>query len=652
MRKTVLILLASMVIPCNCLWAQDNLPGRVVTMMEDMALAEDLPAKHEELAWEISALINDPVNINSGSVNEINRLFFLTAFQVQSIIDYSSEYGNILSAMELSYIPGFDTDLAALMKNLVSFGQNSNKPRYYRRNLKIMTDYSVNSDTPDKNAPGSTYKLRTRAWFEEGRFRASVITDKDRGEKLLSSTGEPDFISGNVVYSPGGPVEKIIIGDYKVKFGQGLTAWNGFSYSSVPSGLGLMKGSSRIQASQSSDENDFFRGAVMSARFGKINIMAFASLKMRDATTGNDEENNTAYIKSFYTTGLHNTTTSLLKKDAVYEESYGFNFNATSKRLYLGLNAVGSRLSLPVIPSKGLRNQYDFAGNKNYLVSADYTLLLKYTRLYGELALSNNAATAFLQGLALNPEGRIKCNVLYARVNRGYNSLYGKAAGHGAFNKHFSSIMGSLSGELADGLSFSAGLSYRKDLWFGQYSGDFPFSLKYLLRISYDAPGLLKLRADLRHGKSHEDITPERGVRLSGVKEKTGIRFTAGLQPTELLSLRTRIEGAFIAGSPETGFMCYQSAALKMRRLPLEARIRLALFNTGSYDTRIYAWEDDLLWNMSVRPLYMQGYRSYMVLTYKPSGRISIRAKYGVTRLRDEGDLPQREFKAQLILDL
>lgn len=651
MRKTVLILLASMVIPCNCLLGQDKLPGRIITMLEDLAPADDPGINPEELAWEISALIDDPVDINSGRVNEINRLFFLTSFQVMSIIDYSSEYGNILSAMELSYIPGFDTDLAALMKNMVCFGQNSNKPGYRGRKLKIMTDYSVNSDATGKNAPGSKYKLRTRAWFKEGRFRASVITDKDRGEKLLSSTGEPDFISGNVAYSPGGPVEKIIIGDYKIKFGQGLTAWNGFSYSSVPSGLSLMKGSSRIQASHSSDENDFFRGVAVSARLGKINILSFASLKMRDATTGYDEENNTAYIKSFYTTGLHNTTTSLLKKDAVREESYGLNINAGFNRLYLGLNAVGSKLSLPVIPSTGLRDQYDFAGNKNYSASMDYALLLKYTRLYGELALSNNAATAFLQGLALNPEGRIKCNVLYARVNRGYNSLYGKAAGHGAFNKHFSSIMGSLSGEPADGVSFSAGLSYRKDLWFGHYSGDFPFSLKYLLRVSYDAP-LLELQADLRHAKSHENIAPERGVRLSGVTEKTGIRLTAGLQPSEVLSLRTRLEGAFIAGSPETGFMCYQSAALKMRRLPLEARIRLALFNTDSYDTRIYAWEDDLLWNMSVKPLYMQGSRSYVVLTFKPFRRISIRAKYGVTRLRDEEELPLREFKAQLILDL
>ncbi|MDT8402323.1 MAG: hypothetical protein RQ743_11565, partial [Bacteroidales bacterium] len=84
--------------------------------------------------------------------------------------------------------------------------------------------------------------------------------------------------------------------------------------------------------------------------------------------------------------------------------------------------------------------------------------------------------------------------------------------------------------------------------------------------------------------------------------------------------------------------------------LPLEVRARLAVFQTGSYDSRLFAWEDDLLYNPVVKALYGEGSRSYIVISYKMQGRVEIRFKYAASRLEaavDGYDIYD-EYKFQL----
>ncbi|MGC9341227.1 MAG: hypothetical protein ACP5E3_00855, partial [Bacteroidales bacterium] len=327
MKLRLQVTCAALVISLNCLYPQDHLPGHIISLLEDIASSdEDLQALN--FAEELTMLAEKPVDINSGNKSEIKRLFFLTPFQVRSIIDYTSRKGNIISALEISYIPGFDRELAELLKPFIIFGHanNARRPNTGHR-MRLITNILTDDGREQNNYSGSNYKFLSRLQLSSGPTEAFLTLDKDKGETFLAEGYKPDFLSGNITYYPGGTINKIILGDYKVRFGQGLTVWNGFSRPPVPTEQRPMKGNSIILPYSSSDENDFFRGIAFSLSAGDINIMAFASMNMIDATTAYDNDSGSKYVKSFYDAGIHNTPTTLKKRNQVREGSLGFNIN-------------------------------------------------------------------------------------------------------------------------------------------------------------------------------------------------------------------------------------------------------------------------------------------------------------------------------------
>ncbi|MBN1388134.1 MAG: helix-hairpin-helix domain-containing protein [Bacteroidales bacterium] len=655
MKLRLHLICAALVISLTCLDAQDHLPGHIISLLEDIAGSSDENYQAINLAEELSYLLENPVNINSGDVKEIKRLFFLTIFQAASIVDYTNKNGDIISVVEISYIPGFDRELAEIMQPFIIYKDSHNNHRPDNRyHFRLTTNILADDGETEADFTGSKYKLLSKLRLFSGPFEASLTLDKDKGEPLLLQGYKPDFLSGNTTYYPEGLLNKIIIGDYKVQFGQGLTVWNGFSRPPVPTEQRIMKGSSNIIPYSSTDENDFFRGVAISLNTKGFNIISFASMNMIDASTGYDENSGTKYIKSFYYNGVHNTPNTIMKRNQVMESCIGFNVNRMSKNFYTGINAVYTGFSLPVMPVEDIRNIYDFRGKVNASFSFDYACLFRSSYLFGEFALDNYFETAFLQGISLNPEGRIRCNIMYSRVNRGYNSFHGNASGVSTFNKPASSLLANLSSELTSFLSLSGGFLRQKELWFNNISGNFPHSTVYLLSLSLKPAGFISIISDVKHRISDQWINPQQGIKTGTDLKKTNLRLSVETVASEQLKLRTRFEKVLVTGSTDRGFLCYQSAGYVFRKIPLEIRGRLTLFKTGSYDTRIYTWEDDLLYNPVIKPLYEEGKRSYLMIIYRAFGRMTLRVKYAVTDIEGEPESSCRlnEIRLQVVLSL
>ena len=87
---------------------------------------------------------------------------------------------------------------------------------------------------------------------------------------------------------------------------------------------------------------------------------------------------------------------------------------------------------------------------------------------------------------------------------------------------------------------------------------------------------------------------------------------------------------------------------------------RLMLFDTESFDARVFAYEYDLRYAFSIPSFSGRGERSYLMLTAQPLKSVFFQVKYGVTRFENvetvgsgldefEGDR-LREVRAQLQL--
>ena len=83
------------------------------------------------------------------------------------------------------------------------------------------------------------------------------------------------------------------------------------------------------------------------------------------------------------------------------------------------------------------------------------------------------------------------------------------------------------------------------------------------------------------------------------------------------------------------GFVIYQDLIFKPKKIPLKIQTRLAFFDTDNYDTRIYAFENDVLYAFSVLPYYGQGLRYYFNVSYKINRNFSLWLRFSQTYFTD-----------------
>ena len=81
----------------------------------------------------------------------------------------------------------------------------------------------------------------------------------------------------------------------------------------------------------------------------------------------------------------------------------------------------------------------------------------------------------------------------------------------------------------------------------------------------------------------------------------------------------------------ETGYLLYQDVAFKPKSNPFSFTFRYAIFDTKSYNSRIYAYENDVLYSFSIPAYYNRGTRTYLTVKYKIRRGIDFWLRYAIT---------------------
>jgi hypothetical protein len=98
-----------------------------------------------------------------------------------------------------------------------------------------------------------------------------------------------------------------------------------------------------------------------------------------------------------------------------------------------------------------------------------------------------------------------------------------------------------------------------------------------------------------------------------------------------VFTLRTRAELVWFDNTgpaAEEGFLMYVDLLYKPLMKPLSGNIRLQYFETDGYNSRLYAYENDVLYSFSIPVFYDKGYRYYLNVNYDLGRRISLWAKW------------------------
>jgi len=91
--------------------------------------------------------------------------------------------------------------------------------------------------------------------------------------------------------------------------------------------------------------------------------------------------------------------------------------------------------------------------------------------------------------------------------------------------------------------------------------------------------------------------------------------------------------------SKEQGLLITQDVAYKPKSFPLSLNIRYALFDTDSYNTRIYSYENNALYVFSIPAYYFKGSRCFLLARYSFGRSTDLWVKYGFFLYNDRDQI-------------
>ena len=634
------------------LGAQENEPVEIVKELAE-ELAEN--GEGEENISSITELLRllqeDPVRINDADENEISHLFFLTGFQVKALCDYARNQGPVASIYEIANIPGFNRALAQKLEPFISFEKGfpeRNDSVRLRQNLLI--NYTLKSSDIKDHGPGPPWKMLTRYGLKAGKISTGFITEKDAGEKIISGSPPlPDFISGYVSYRGNRKIRELIIGDFNARFGQGLVLNSSASVIYSLTTIVNLSGREDLKQSTSADENAYFRGIAAKLSLGGTDLVLFGSSHMIDVTLQQDDSCITG-IKSLYTTGLHNSSSGIEKKDAARLNSFGGYASHNTGNLRIGILLLSDRFSYPFNSQDNeLPGLFDFRGSRLTILSGSYSFLTGKFILSGELAGSYRRSAGAVQTIVFRPDDRLIMSITGRYYSPYFTSFHGRAPGLSSFQGSEKTVSASVIYEAASRFFISAGTEVRNFYWLRYRSVSPSSSIGYELKARYSGPGNTAFEVMFRSGLFASDVKRETGISLPSDVQRKSVRFTVKRTFNDALLMSVRLDYAGTGKSDDNGVSLLGDTEIKLKDIPLTIWFRYCIFSTGSFSSAVYTWENDLLHSFSVPALYGRGSRMYIMLKISPWKNFDFRLKYGNSYALSLGQVKETdELKFQL----
>jgi len=637
--------------PCFVLGQEAKLSEEIVSIAEELAADDSDPQAAESYIDRFYELAENPVNINSSDEKEISRLFFLSDFQIKAIADYIKSTGRIISVYELANIPGFDKETTELIIPFISItGTVKRDPDPVRMRNTLLTNFSIRPGNTDSISLGSQWKILTKYKFIAGSFSGGFTSEKDPGEKFFSgNTSVPDFLSAYFTYKGNGFVRKLIIGDYSARFGQGTAINTGFRTALSPTAQGYMSARDEIRSYTSTDENNFLRGVAAELNLENMGLTLFYSKNYPDANLGSLSGSSEDYIENFYKAGIHNTNSLLRKKDAVSETVSGINLSYHLSNLKLGMVWLNNGFSLPLITEENKPEKiFNFSGKRNNIYTLYYNSLIKRILIFGEFSINETNAHAFVQGLSFRPSDRLAFNWLYRNYNSGFFSFHGNGPGHNSVTGNEQGILANFTFEAAKHLFISGGCDSYYFPWLKYRCSSPSMGKRQEIRVKYLPTEKIIIEASYNHRVSMTDGSDNTGipqlVRVTGNSIKGTFRYSV----TENFKITSRVDYKITDPSGSRGMLLLQDLNYMFRSVPVTIWARYCIFNTDNWESRLYTYENDLLYCFSIPALSGSGSRSYIMAKWEIGDFAELRVKYGLTSQVENMKIPEYKDEAKV----
>jgi hypothetical protein len=117
-------------------------------------------------------------------------------------------------------------------------------------------------------------------------------------------------------------------------------------------------------------------------------------------------------------------------------------------------------------------------------------------------------------------------------------------------------------------------------------------------------------------------------------QQQQNFRFDVSYKISPSFRLRNRVEYVVFqrfGQEKERGYVVFQDIVYKPLSKPYSFSFRYALFDTESFNARIYAFESDVLYSFTIPAYYYQGNRFYITTKYVLTRKIDLWFRYAQT---------------------
>jgi hypothetical protein len=631
-------------------------------------ISEQLQSEDIDLTNIIEALnfyYDNKLNLNNATSEDLEELNLLTSVQINDLLLHRKRFGKLISIYELQSLRFWDLSTIQLvlpfiyvddkLDNLhISFKEAIREGNFewylrYQPTIEKKAGYASVSDAILQNSNNYYYGNADRYY---SRFRYTYKTnislgftaEKDAGEQFFRGAQKNgfDFYSAHVFFKGGKYLKSFAIGDYQVQIGQGLNLWSSYAFGKTADIATMKRNAIPIRAYTSVDENRFLRGAAADLGYKNFSLLSFASVKKVDASTyiADSTYDDLEFISTIDLSGLHRTNREIEKKNGLLEFVTGTNLRYVNGPLRLGLAGVFQGYDKPFLKNETYYNQFDFRGEQNLAASFDYNYVFKNVNLFGEVSRNhfqyngqNLGGTAMVHGAMISLDPNASVGILFRDYGRGYQTFYNAGFSEGSNTQNERGLYVGTKLKLTKALSLNGYVDFFKFPWM-KYLIDAPtHGHEILIQPSYKPNKIFEIYGRFRQQLRQKNSRDSDGTvtEIENVLQRN-YRLNVSYVVNEFFTLKSRIEYVTInrpSNTPEKGMLFTQDLLYKPKGMPIDLALRYALFDTDSYDTRIYSFENNALYVFAVPAYYYQGNRAYILLRYSFLRHCDLWVRYG-----------------------
>lgn len=628
--------------------AQNPSENLIEEVLEDLSVNNDINNSVNSLNWEneleeLSNRLQEPVNLNSATREQLEQFPFLSDIQIEHLLAYIYIHGQMETIYELQLVEELDRQTIQYLLPFVCIKAINNEPAFrWKTMLKDAGRYGKNEvltrlDIPFYKRKGyehtylgpSVYNSVKYTFRYRDQLYVGGVAEKDAGEPFaaLHNRYGYDYYSFYLLLQNCGRLKSLAVGNYRLSFGQGLVMSTDYLMGKTIYASSFNNRSTGIKRHSSTDEYNYFRGVATTVALTKrLSVSAFYSHRNMDGVVTDGE------ITSVYKTGLHRSRKEADKKNLLTSQLTGGNVSYQQNHIRLGITGVYYVFNRPYEPELTGYSKYNIHGNHFYNLGIDYAYRWRRFSFQGETAIGKQG-WASLNRLQYSPVQDIQFILIHRFYSYDYWAMYAHSFGEGSTVQNEQGYY--------VGLETTPFSHWRFFVSFDLFS--FPWKKYRINKPSRGTDGLIQAtftpRTNLsmylkyRYKQKERDLTGSKGTLTLPIFHHQ-LRYRLNYSLNDVFSSRTTLDYNHFHSQDRAATKGYQVTQMISSQLPwtrLFADVQGSYFCTDDYDSRVYVSEKGLLYTFYTPSFQGRGFRCAVRLRYELNKHWLFITKFGET---------------------